>query len=128
MKKSIATVIGFFTAPLVAAVIEVLFTWKGGVPLGRAILGLLPIFYFFAILATLIFAVPAYLALKYFKKINFTTIIVSGLVIGTVVAVIIRLPSPLQTSDLTVSLTEGAFSSLWFWFIQRLGKDEKSIN
>lgn len=92
MKKRTALVVGFFTAPLISALIGAALT-----PITRSvevvsIFGLLPLLYFFSFLTTLLFGVPAFFMLLRLRLIAWWSTIGAGAGIGAVVAIIVRLP------------------------------------
>jgi hypothetical protein len=115
-------VISFLVAPLFpAAMLGLLTPITGGVintdPV--SILGLMPVGYFFSAVATALLGVPAFLLLKHFDLVRWWSAIASGLVIGALVAIAIRLPSVVQARDLLVMVPIGGASALIFWLIWR---------
>jgi hypothetical protein len=84
-------------------------------------LGLVPIFFFFSGVATAVLGVPAFLLLNHFGMVRWWSAIASGIVIGTVVALAIRLPNVVQPRDLLVMVPMGGVSALIFWLIWRPG-------
>lgn len=121
MKKTIiVAIVGFLVTPLISSLIGVLLT-----PLSEgqkliSILGLLPIFYFFSTLATIVFGVPAFFLLRHFKLITWWAALGVGVVIGGLVSVILRLPSAPHLHDLMTMMPIGAASAFSFWLIWRL--------
>jgi hypothetical protein len=122
MKKTTATIIGFLVSPLIAAILGILITPLGANQEVASRLGLLPIFYFFSILATLTFGVPIFFLLSYLKAISWWSALGAGVVIGILVAVVLRLPDIVQIRDFMSMIPMGVASALGFWLIWRRGQ------
>ena len=118
MKSINAPLMGFLLTPLVAAVITAFLS-----PVGRdeslIAWGLIPIFYFFAFLATGFLGAPAFFILRYFNLITWWATIIVGIVIGTVVGILLRLPNSQYLNDLIPPMFIGAISAFSFWAIWR---------
>ena len=109
------TIAAFLMAPFVVAVAMAF--WE--IPSNRydfiTGLVLMPVFYFFAALPSMILGMPAYLILKRLNRLNICTILASGAVIGSISAVLLRLPNMPEANDFGVCLTLGSLGSLAFW-------------
>ena len=116
-KRIAATVVAFLLAPLVPpmvlAILSPLVTDIG------SFLKWTSIFYFYSALATTIFGIPVFLALRQFKLINVWTAILSGFFIGLVVAVCLHFP-PLPAEAIRMAVL-GAIATFVFWAIWRTG-------
>ena len=121
MKKNIAATVGLIFAPFAAAIIGAIFTPinAGG---DLIALGLIPIFYFFSAAATLFFGMPVFFLLRHFNLINWWSSISSGLFVGGLTGVVLRLPNSSRFQDLLLPMAIGSTSALVFWLIYRLGK------
>jgi len=93
-------------------------------------LGLLPVGYFFSLVAILVFGVPAFLLGRRLNLIRWWSAVISGFFIGVLVAVVFVRPRIVQFSpdfirdDLRGFLflgTTGALSALVFWLIWKQG-------
>jgi ABC-type uncharacterized transport system permease subunit len=124
MSKVTAAIMGFLVAPLVSAVIGAVLTpVEGRLNLDLvSILGLLPIIYFFAALATILLGVPSFLLLLKYKLVTWWSALIVGVVAGVIVALIFKAPSHVEARDLLVMGTMGSASALAFWVIWRLGR------
>lgn len=126
MKQETATGLGFLLAPLVAAITAAAtsFPESGSFINPLRNLELIPIFYAFALFASIIFGVPVYII---FHRKGWTTwwwACVAGAVIGSAMAFLIRLPGSPMVRDLLVFTTVGVVSALTFWGFWRLGKND----
>jgi ABC-type uncharacterized transport system permease subunit len=121
MSKATAAIVGFLVAPLVCAIIGAVLTpVEGRINLDIfSILGLLPIFYFFAALATILFGVPCFLLLLKYKLVTWWSALLVGIVAGLLVAVIFKAPSHVEARDLIVLGFMGSASALSFWLVWR---------
>jgi len=120
MRDFIFAAIGFVVAPLTTAIIGALLAPIGG---GRdpIAFGLIPVFFFFAALATAVFGVPSFLLLRHFKLIEWWSTLLVGLFIGVVSNLISQLPSRPVLSQNTLNFALiGAMSALSFWLVWRL--------
>src|SRR5258708_27893256 len=100
--------VGFFIAPLVPAITGAAFTRVSGTPDWGTFVGLLPIFYFFAALATLVFGVPAFLLFSRLNLIRWWSALGAGVVGGAIVSLVLRLPNSPQEHDFVLLVAEGA--------------------
>lgn len=128
MKKITATIVGFVVAPLVPSIYGALAT-----PITRKFdiftqLPLIPAFYGYALLFTIVFGVPAFLLIQHFRFIRWWTALVGGVVIGAIVLVIVHLPGTPSARDFMGTLPLGGVSGLVFWLIWKQGQEpsEKS--
>jgi hypothetical protein len=127
-RSEVSTVIGFFVAPLVAAI---------GVSFGGAlrdgatqfslaeVLVWTLILYFYALVASVVLGLPAYLILRRIRAIRWWSTALAGFVIGSVV---ISLVDPRRAGVFAAEpslgflwSTVGALSSFTFWVIWRRG-------
>ena len=124
MSKITAAVVGFLVAPLVSAVIGAVLTpVQGKLNLDLvSILGLLPIIYLFAALATALLGVPSFLLLLKYKLVTWWSALGVGVVAGVIVALIFKAPSHVEARDLMVMGAIGSASAFSFWLIWRLGR------
>jgi hypothetical protein len=110
--------LGFVVTPFITAIITATIS-----PIGRGegliAWGLIPIFYFFALLTTGFLGVPSFLLLRHFNLISWWSTAITGLFIGTLVGVILRLPSAPNVHDLIPPMLIGATSAISFWVIWR---------
>lgn len=124
MNKINAAVVGFLVAPLVASIIGAVLTPVNG-KLNfdlASIIGLLPIFYLFAALATALIGVPSFLLLYKCKLVSLWSALGVGVSAGVIVALVIKAPSHLEAQDLIAMAAMGSASTLSFWLIWRLGR------
>jgi len=133
MRESTAAVIGFLAAPIIPGLALGLGTPLGPPDLSTVLatmLGLLPVGYFFSLVAILVFGVPAFLLGRRLNLIRWWSAVISGFFIGVLVAVVFVRPRIVQFSpdfirdDLRGFLflgTTGALSALVFWLIWKQG-------
>lgn len=121
MKRIAAGLIGFIAAPLIAATL----VGAMGLIAGRLdldwLLKSLPVFYFFSLLATILFGSPIFFTLLYFNLISWWSALGAGILAGFLTAIAIRFPGLVQINDLMVMGLTGAASSFGFWLIWRQG-------
>ena len=122
MRRVTATVVGFIVAPLIAATIGAVLTPVTRGPDVLASLALVPGFYFFSAVPTILLGVPAFLALLRFNLVRWWSALGVGFLIGTLMAVIVRSPSSVQAHDFLVMAPTGAASALSFWLIWKCGR------
>lgn len=122
MDKNTATTLGFFSAPLIAATIIALNS-----PLFRVqeftSYVLIPMFYFYTSIVTILFGVPSFLLLDHFKLITWWSTVGMGTIVGAFVGVLIRLPSTPHLSDLLPMTPIGTASAFGFWLIWRIAPE-----
>src|SRR6266481_6718383 len=129
MRKHVATILGFLTTPLFAAIALV----ATGMTTGDLLemwthLGWVLIFYCYTLGVTLIIGLPVYLFLRHFNKVTWWSAILVGIFSGAVMGFIFSgvgkafIFKPLTLSFIVV----GGLSGLVFWLIWRRGHEEKS--
>lgn len=111
-------VVGLLIAALFPAVVGALLS---PITEGRLLsaLGLMPIFFFFSSIATAVLGIPAFVLLNHFGLIRWWSAALSGLAIGTIVAVVVSLPNAVQLQAVLVMAPMGAVAALLFWVIWR---------
>lgn len=130
MKEDNASMLGFLAAPLIPGVAFALSSpGLGGGPdagLG-ALAGLALLGYVFALLFTGLFALPAFLLLRWRGHINLLSSVVAGAAVGAVVSVVLLLPSSLPFlawlkavgRSLPFTSGVGASAGVLFWLVRR---------
>ena len=115
MKKITAIIAGCIFAPSTSALIAVALTaLKQGASF-YSLLGLFPIFYLYSLAAMLLFGLPIFLVFLYLKILSIWSSIIAGLFVGSVVAIVIRLPNSIHMSDFTTLPLIGATVGVTFW-------------
>ena len=122
MKQTTATVLGFCIASVVPAAWLSLTAPLSGVLDVHSVVGTFIVLYFFSALATILFGVPSFLLLRRWGRINWWSVLATGLCLGAIVAVVIRLPNRLDVHDLFTMAPLAAVSAFAFWLIWRTGK------
>jgi len=124
MTKATATIIGFVLAPAFPAFVMA-FT-SPVVQEGNIvdILGGTLFFYCFALAFTVFFGVPAFALLQKLRLITWWSVIPAGLVIGSLVAIIVDLPSLRGLQNIPRMGLLGCATTFLFWLIWRLGRDK----
>lgn len=123
MTKFGFTVIGCFIAPLIAAAIAVGLTAVKQDSNYFSLLGLFPIFYFYAFAAMILLGLPIFYILLHFNLISWWTAILAGSLVGVVIAVVLRMPSTVNVGDMIALSAIGAISGFSFWLIMHLGQN-----
>jgi hypothetical protein len=116
----IRTALAFLVATLLPAVVFALLTPVGGGSINtdiRSVLGLTFTFFFFSFGAAVLFGIPLFLLLLRLKLVRWWSALVSGAIVGLLVAVIVRLPNGLDPKDLAVDVPLGALAAVVFWLI-----------
>lgn len=116
--RALLTVILF--TPVISAMLGILLTLVSWRIEFLSAIGLFPLFYFYSMSAMVLFWLPGIMLLYKFKFIKLWPMLGGGLIIGVLVAVIIRLPSSAQLSDVVSMGFIGMVSSLGCWLILRL--------
>jgi hypothetical protein len=84
--RNTATLVGFLVAPLVSASTAVVVGAATGGASNEdpfSAVGLIPIFYFFSFLATILLAVPIYFVLLHYELIRWWSTVLAGILIGS---------------------------------------------
>lgn len=123
MKKITATVLGFVVAPLIPSIYGALAT-----PITRNFdlftqLPLIPAFYGYALLFTIVFGVPAFLLIQYFHLVRWWTAFVGGVLIGAIVLVVVHLPGTPDARDFMETCPLGGVSGFVFWLVWKCGRE-----
>jgi hypothetical protein len=118
MKQTYATLLGFALAPLVPA--GVFSATSPGLTgsSGATAIGLVPIFYVFALLFTGVLAVPLYLCLKRWGGVTWRSVLIGGTVIGAAAMTVMQATAEAAVFGAGI----GASEALVFWAIRRLGR------
>ena len=120
MREVAAAAIGFLAAALVPvlafAVRTPLHAWTDF----SSLLGFLVVWYFFSLLATLLFGVPAFLILRFFGLVRLWTTLVAGSFGGIAVGMLLRWQGRIELRDLLVTCAMGVVSAFVFWLIWSL--------
>ena len=111
--RALLTVILF--TPVISAMLGILLTLVSWRIEFLSAIGLFPLFYFYSMSAMVLFWLPGIMLLYKFKIIKLWPMLGGGLIIGVLVAVIIRLPSSAQLSDVVSMGFIGMVSSLGCW-------------
>ena len=125
MTKSKATILGFLITPLVPALITVATGYLNGRSTDVLfLLGMILLLYIWAGIGMLFFASPIFLILNHFELINWRTSVLSGFLVGGILASILRLPNYPYLVEVVSWGLLGGFSAFCFWLIWRLGKPD----
>jgi hypothetical protein len=112
--------LAFFLATLLPAVAYALLTPVNGGSINSdfgSVLGLTFVFYWFSLAAAVIFGIPLFLLLLKFNLVRWWSALVSGALVGALVAVILRLPGAPNPRDFLVDVPVGAMAAVVFWLI-----------
>jgi hypothetical protein len=117
MRTRTAAIVGFVVSSLVPTIVFALFTPVAGRFDFEAALGALPVFFFFSALVTALLGVPSFLVLFRLRLVRWWSALATGLSIGILVGLLLRIPNAVQVRDLLVMGTTGGISALAFWFV-----------
>lgn len=138
MKERTAAVIGFLVAPVVPALALGLFTpITDGKPDFVSVLGLFPIGYFFAVVASTLFGLPAFFLLRRLKLIRWWSAAATGFFIGICIGIALQRPDvpnlPFETwiteairSSLAMAAA-GGLAAIVFWLIWSKGRPQAGL-
>jgi hypothetical protein len=121
MSSTKATVLAFLVAPVLPAV--VLATISPSLTDGKLgpILGFVLVFYWFALMASLLIGGPVFWVLRKYNLVSVWTAVPSGALVGVLVLVLISPTSP-EWEFAALYSSMGAASALAFWLLWRLGR------
>lgn len=122
MKLEPWTVVGLLVSALLPATYGTLMTRITPDPLPQLNLGLIPIFYSFALLSCVVLGLPAYVLGLRFNLVRWRSALIAGTFIGAITALIIRSGNQLP-GDFLVLCPLGAATAFVFWLIVTLGKN-----
>lgn len=114
--QSARATLGFLVAPLVAAVACAVASPLSDGPAGIAF-GLIPVFYFFAVMASGFLGFPAFLVLRRLGLVRWWSASLTGAVVGAVAAAALASPGSPRAESLLFLVTVGIGSALSFWAI-----------
>ena len=125
-RESGYTAVAFLVAPLVAASIMALsgFAQSGGVAESAAlVLGWTFVFYFYALVATLVIGLPGFIVLRKFGLVRWWSSTASGFLIGSLVLIAIE-PSAVTSrpNDFAIWGGIGGLSAFVFWLVRLFGQ------
>ena len=123
MKRTTAIVVGFVVAPLLPAFMFAIQGPSGDYSL-VALLQITLAFYFFSALFTIFLGIPAFTLLWKLRLVTWWSTLIAGFVVGSLVAIILRLPSLGGIWDIPVMGLMGSATTFVFWSIYRLGRIE----
>jgi hypothetical protein len=112
----VRTIIAFLVASFVPALIGAALTPIP--PRSAFLVG----FYAYSLLAALLFGVPAFLILRYLGLIRWWTATGTGLLVGALLGLVLRLPYPPEARDVLIMGLSGTATGLTFWLIWKLGR------
>ena len=128
MRRTTAAVVGFLVASLIPALLfSVLSPVSGGTDI-IAMLRLLPGFYVFSLLATVVLAVPVFLLFLRFRLVRWWSVLGAGFGIGALIGFIVRSPNPVQIRDVLVMSLTGVAAALGFWLVWNQAKAKPQLN
>jgi hypothetical protein len=120
-RRAYFCVLGFLVAPLISAVI-----FSATSPILESLgliarAGMVPVFYFYSLLPTIVLGVPAFVLLFKLRMIRWWTSIGVGLVIGGVMALLVEGSHRLRVPELVFMALTRAASTFAFWLIWLAG-------
>lgn len=122
-RELFATVAGFLAAAAVPAVVATMMAHLENQADVVSLWKLTLFFFYYSALATTVLGVPTFLVLRRFRLVNFWSTIFAGFVIGAIVGVLVRIPSPPQLHATLVMGLTGCGAALVFSLITRLGRN-----
>jgi len=123
MTEMSSTIIAVFVSALVPALLGALGTPIMGGYINtspQSLLGLTVVFYFFSLLAVLLFGAPLFLLFRSVNLVRWWSAVILGAVAGGLVALCLRLPD-FNIRDFRLTVPEGMVSGVVFWLIWRTG-------
>jgi len=123
MRRITAGVLGFIVAPLISAVTLATATRLFEPSDIVARIAMVPVFYYFSAMATVLLGLPAFFVLLRFKIIYWWSVLAGGLVIGALMGAIVGAPNHAQLPNVLFMSATGAASAVGFWLIWRRGSN-----
>jgi hypothetical protein len=123
MRRITAGVVGFLVAPLISALILAATTRLFEPSDIVARIGMVPVFYYFSGMATVLLGLPAFFLFLRFKIIRWWSVLTGGLVIGALMGAIVGAQNHAQLPNVLFMAATGAASALGFWLIWRQGRE-----
>jgi hypothetical protein len=123
MRRITAGVVGFLVAPLISALILSATTrlFEPGDIAGRV--GMVPVFYYFSAIATVVLGLPAFFLFLHFRIVRWWSVLAGGMVIGALMGAIVGAPNHAQLPDMLLMAAAGSVAALGFWVIWRQGRE-----
>jgi hypothetical protein len=122
MRRTTAGVVGFVVAPLISAVILSATTRLVEPSDIVARVGMVPIFYYFSAMATVVLGLPAFFLFVRFRIVRWWSVLASGLAIGALMGAIVGAQNHAQLPDALLMAAAGGASAIGFWLIWRQGR------
>ena len=119
------TINAFLIVPLVPASIGAIQTVVAGNWHWDAVFGLVPIFYWFSLLATIVFGVPIFLVCRRYNIIRWWSSLGAGIVVGVLVSIVLGYPNYVQLEGLIIHSLAGGAAGFVFWLILNFGSNQK---
>lgn len=134
MRKRSATIVGFGVASAAAALMLALVSLISEMHEHQIVLSAAPlffassflVFYPYSLICTVLFGVPMYLIVRWMRLVTWWSAIVSGALVGLVIAVVFRPANQPYVDELLRFVPSAAVAALAFWLIWRQGRDLKA--
>jgi len=123
VNRSIATVLGFIVAPLAPVIVGATMTPPRGSQDFPLFLSMGFVVYLYSCFLAALFGVPTYLLFKRKRLVFWWSATLVGLLAGTLLAAVFRLPNHPQILDFTFMAPSGALGGIFFWLIWSRGND-----
>jgi hypothetical protein len=125
MREIVATVLGFLAASIVPpAVMSIAWPLSGELSIG-SVLSTFAVAYPFSAGSVVLFGLPAFLLLRPFRPGHWWSVLAAGFLLGTLVAVVLRIPGQPNPNDFLLTGPLGSLSALVFWLIWRPSNQAK---
>jgi hypothetical protein len=118
-----ATSAAFLIAPLVPSMLSAVLSPIGSHWALATLVGFFVISYLITLAFEVALGLPILLLMARFRLVRWWTALISGLIVGVVVAIALRLPNLVEVRDVLVLGLEGAASAFTFWVVWILGPE-----
>ena len=127
MRRTTAGVVGFVVAPLISALILAAATRLFEPSDIVARIAMVPVFYYFSAMATVLLGLPAFFLLLRFRINRWWSVVVGGLIIGALMGALVGAPNHAQLPNVLLMAATGTASALGFWLIWRQGQGHEVV-
>jgi putative effector of murein hydrolase LrgA (UPF0299 family) len=126
MKRDTATLIAFLTVPVIPSLVGAVLTPETRRFDVVTIVVFAGISYLISAAVAALFGAPIFFWLRRINLVRWWSALITGFVVGAVMALVVRLPSLAHMREILLLGLEGAVSAFVFWLIWKQGREPSS--